>query len=274
MNPGDRVLDACCGTGDLAIAASRRGAATVVGLDFSQRMLDRAMRKSQRVEWVGGDLLDLPFGAETFDAATVGFGVRNVVDLERALRELRRVLRPGGRLAILEITQAAWPAETVLLALVRPRRAASRQAVAGWQGVHVSAGERPAGSRGRGLGGRDGGVRLRRGRVPAPRAARSSRSTPGLQDDPPPSARSRWSTPRRALRDISREIEERLAPARSRVIPVLAAAVRQPTRWQAGGKRLRPALAYLSRPGESAGRRLRPGSRSSWSTRRRSSRRP
>ena len=105
VSRGDRVLDACCGTGDLAIAAERRGAASVVGLDFSQRMLDRAARKSQTVEWVRGDLLALPFEDGSFDAATVGFGVRNVADLERAFRELRRVLRPGGRLAILEITQ-------------------------------------------------------------------------------------------------------------------------------------------------------------------------
>ena len=104
VRPGDRVLDACCGTGDLAIAACEAGG-EVVGLDFSQRMLDRAARKSERVEWVRGDLLALPFGDASFDAATVGFGVRNVADLERALRELRRVLRPGGRLAILEITQ-------------------------------------------------------------------------------------------------------------------------------------------------------------------------
>ena len=103
VRPGDRVLDACCGTGDLAVAATRAGA-RVTGLDFSERMLDRARRKSLAVEWVEGDLLDLPFEAAKFDAATVGFGVRNVADLERALAELRRVLRTGGRLAILEIT--------------------------------------------------------------------------------------------------------------------------------------------------------------------------
>ena len=106
VHPGDRVLDACCGTGDLAIAATRAGAGSVVGLDFSEGMLARARRKSQRVEWVRGDLLSLPFDDASFDSATVGFGVRNVADLERALRELRRVLRPGGRVAILEITQA------------------------------------------------------------------------------------------------------------------------------------------------------------------------
>jgi demethylmenaquinone methyltransferase / 2-methoxy-6-polyprenyl-1,4-benzoquinol methylase len=104
VRPGDRVLDACCGTGDLALADERAGG-RVVGLDFSERMLERARRKSASVEWVRGDLLELPFEDASFDAATVGFGVRNVADLERSLRELRRVLRPGGRLGILEITE-------------------------------------------------------------------------------------------------------------------------------------------------------------------------
>ncbi|HVU75951.1 MAG TPA: class I SAM-dependent methyltransferase [Gaiellaceae bacterium] len=101
---GDRVLDAACGTGDLAIADLKAGASKVTGLDFSEQMLARARRKAP-LEWVQGDLLALPFADGTFDAATVGFGVRNVADLDLALRELRRVLRPGGRLAILEITQ-------------------------------------------------------------------------------------------------------------------------------------------------------------------------
>jgi len=104
VQPGDRVLDACCGTGDLALAAEREGG-VVTGLDFSERMLERARGKSSSVEWVQGDLLALPFVEGAFDAATVGFGVRNVDDLPRALVELRRVLRPGGRVAILEITQ-------------------------------------------------------------------------------------------------------------------------------------------------------------------------
>ncbi len=104
VGPGDRVLDACCGTGDLAIAAEREGG-IVTGLDFAPRMLERARRKSGTVEWVEGDVLALPFDDGAFDAATVGFGVRNVADLPGALAELRRVLRPGGRLAILEITQ-------------------------------------------------------------------------------------------------------------------------------------------------------------------------
>ncbi|MGH2934494.1 MAG: class I SAM-dependent methyltransferase [Gaiellaceae bacterium] len=104
VRPGDRVLDACCGTGDLAVAARLRGA-DVVGLDFSEAMLDRARGKRGDVEWVRGDVLALPFDDGSFDAATVGFGVRNVDDLGAGLRELRRVLRPGGRLGILEITQ-------------------------------------------------------------------------------------------------------------------------------------------------------------------------
>ena len=102
--PGDRVLDACCGTGDLALEAERRGG-RVVGLDFSERMLERARTKSGTVEWVQGDALALPFGDAEFDAATVGFGVRNLEDLEGGLRELCRILRPGGRVAVLEITR-------------------------------------------------------------------------------------------------------------------------------------------------------------------------
>jgi demethylmenaquinone methyltransferase/2-methoxy-6-polyprenyl-1,4-benzoquinol methylase len=100
----DRVLDACCGTGDLAVAAERVGA-RVTGLDFSERMLERARRKSRAIEWVRGDVLAQPFPDGTFDAVTVGFGVRNLDDLERGLAELRRVLRTGGRLGILEITR-------------------------------------------------------------------------------------------------------------------------------------------------------------------------
>jgi demethylmenaquinone methyltransferase/2-methoxy-6-polyprenyl-1,4-benzoquinol methylase len=102
---GDRVLDACCGTGDLAIAGKEAGGGSVTGLDFSPRMLERARAKSREIEWVQGDMLALPFDDESFDAATVGFGVRNLDDLELGLAELRRVLRPGGRLAILEISQ-------------------------------------------------------------------------------------------------------------------------------------------------------------------------
>jgi demethylmenaquinone methyltransferase / 2-methoxy-6-polyprenyl-1,4-benzoquinol methylase len=104
VSPGDRVLDVCCGTGDLALAAVEAGG-RVTGIDFSERMLERARSKSAEVEWVEGDALAMPFAAEWFDAVTVGFGVRNLPELERGLAELRRVLRPGGRVAILEITR-------------------------------------------------------------------------------------------------------------------------------------------------------------------------
>jgi demethylmenaquinone methyltransferase/2-methoxy-6-polyprenyl-1,4-benzoquinol methylase len=104
VRPGDEVLDACCGTGDLALAAEREGG-RVTGLDFSERMLERARRKSVTVRWVRGDVTALPFEDGTFDSATVGFGIRNVEDLEAGLRELARVLRPGGRLGCLEITR-------------------------------------------------------------------------------------------------------------------------------------------------------------------------
>ena len=102
--PGDRVLDTCCGTGDLAVEAERRGG-RVVGLDFSERMLERARRKSGTIEWEQGDALELPFAAGEFDAVTIGFGVRNFQDLPRGLEELARVVRPGGRIAVLEITR-------------------------------------------------------------------------------------------------------------------------------------------------------------------------
>ena len=81
VRPGDVVLDACCGTGDLAVAAARAGG-RVTGLDFSEPMLERARRKAPELEWIRGDLLELPFGDASFDAATVGFGVRNVDDLQ------------------------------------------------------------------------------------------------------------------------------------------------------------------------------------------------
>jgi len=104
VTPGDEVLDACCGTGDLAIAGARLGG-HVTGLDFSERMLERARRKAPALEWIRGDVLAMPFADGNFDTVTVGFGVRNVDDLGAALLEFRRVLRPGGRLGILEITR-------------------------------------------------------------------------------------------------------------------------------------------------------------------------
>lgn len=104
VRPGDRVLDVCCGTGDLALEAADAGG-EVTGIDFSAPMLERARRKSVQVEWLEGDALALPLPDGSFDAVTIGFGLRNLSDVERGVAELRRVLRPGGRLAILEITR-------------------------------------------------------------------------------------------------------------------------------------------------------------------------
>jgi demethylmenaquinone methyltransferase/2-methoxy-6-polyprenyl-1,4-benzoquinol methylase len=104
VRPGDRVVDACCGTGDLAVAAARAGG-RVTGVDFSEEMLARARRKAPALEWVQADAAALPFPDGSFEVATVGFGIRNLADLEGGLRELARVLAPGGRLGCLEITR-------------------------------------------------------------------------------------------------------------------------------------------------------------------------
>jgi demethylmenaquinone methyltransferase/2-methoxy-6-polyprenyl-1,4-benzoquinol methylase len=104
VRPGDRVLDACCGTGDLALADVRAGG-RVTGADFSEEMLARAERKAPELDWVRADAMTLPFPDASFEAVTVGFGVRNLVDLEAGLVELARVLVPGGKLGCLEITR-------------------------------------------------------------------------------------------------------------------------------------------------------------------------
>jgi len=111
VGPGSDALDVCCGTGDLALELRRRIGpdGRVVGCDFSEPMLELARRKSGDeglpVEFGWADALDLPYGDASFDAVTIGFGARNLADLDRGLSEMARVLRPGGRLAILEITR-------------------------------------------------------------------------------------------------------------------------------------------------------------------------
>ena len=113
VGPGSRVLDVATGTGDMAIELARRVApgGEVVGCDFAEGMLDRARTKATgarelwvcpRFEWA--DALALPYADDSFDAATVGFGARNFDELRRGLAEMVRVVRPGGRVVVLEIT--------------------------------------------------------------------------------------------------------------------------------------------------------------------------
>jgi len=112
VSSGDSVLDVACGTGDLALELSRRvgPSGRVVGSDFSERMLDLAREKAgDEVEFEWGNALELPYDSGSFDAATVGFGARNFSDLGRGLREMVRVVRPGGRVVVLEITTPQRP---------------------------------------------------------------------------------------------------------------------------------------------------------------------
>lgn len=103
--PTDSILDVACGTGDLSVALSKANPAEVIGLDFTAEMLDvaRTKRGADGVsQYIQGDAMNLPFDADRFDALTIAFGIRNVAEPARALAEFHRVLKPRGRLAILE----------------------------------------------------------------------------------------------------------------------------------------------------------------------------
>ena len=111
VGPGDRVLDVATGTGDLAIELSRRvvPGGEVVGTDFSDRMLELARAKAPAIAFEQANALELPYDDRSFDAATVGFGARNFSDLEAGLSEMIRVVRPDGRVVVLEITTPQRP---------------------------------------------------------------------------------------------------------------------------------------------------------------------
>ncbi len=111
VGPGDRALDVATGTGDLAVELARRvmPGGVVVGSDFSQEMLVQARRKAPGIAFEWGNALELPYPDASFDAATVGFGARNFSDLDRGLAEMARVVRPGGRVVVLEITTPQRP---------------------------------------------------------------------------------------------------------------------------------------------------------------------
>ena len=108
VGPGSAALDVATGTGDLAIELARRGA-EVTGSDFAPAMLELARRKAPGLRFEEGDALNLAHADDSFDAATVGFGARNFADLDRGLREMTRVTKPGGRVVVLDITTPQRP---------------------------------------------------------------------------------------------------------------------------------------------------------------------
>ncbi len=116
VRPGERVLDVACGTGDLTQAFARSPAAGVIGMDFTPEMLDVARVKQQRLSevtaakivYAQGDAQRLPYAAQSFDVVSIAFGIRNVESPALALAEFRRVLRPCGRLIILEFDRPSW----------------------------------------------------------------------------------------------------------------------------------------------------------------------
>ncbi|WP_354699712.1 Demethylmenaquinone methyltransferase [Paraconexibacter sp. AEG42_29] len=111
VGPGSSVLDVATGTGDLAIElAGRVGAGgTVIGSDFSEQMLVHARKKAPQLSFEWGDALALSYADDSYDAATVGFGARNFADLDQGLREMTRVVRPGGQVVVLEMTTPTKP---------------------------------------------------------------------------------------------------------------------------------------------------------------------
>ncbi|HVF55182.1 MAG TPA: bifunctional demethylmenaquinone methyltransferase/2-methoxy-6-polyprenyl-1,4-benzoquinol methylase UbiE [Pyrinomonadaceae bacterium] len=109
LGPGARALDVACGTGDLSMALAGAGQAQVFGLDFCRPMLEIAAQKAGAIPFVEGDALRLPFADASFEVVTIAFGLRNLSSVEGGLRELRRVLSPGGQAAILEFSRPIVP---------------------------------------------------------------------------------------------------------------------------------------------------------------------
>lgn len=115
--PGDTCLDLCCGTGDLTLRLAHRagGAGMVYGVDFSPELLAKAQQRARQqykprpITWIEADVLHLPFEDNQFDAATMGYGLRNVVDIPASLMELYRVLKPGAKAAILDFHRPSNP---------------------------------------------------------------------------------------------------------------------------------------------------------------------
>lgn len=112
-NRDARVLDVACGTGDLSLTLFESGEARILGIDFCRPMLDIAAAKASKsgfsLPFVEGDALDLPFADRSFEAATIAFGLRNLTSVEAGFKELLRVLKPGGRVAVLEFSKPRTP---------------------------------------------------------------------------------------------------------------------------------------------------------------------
>ncbi|AZK47172.1 demethylmenaquinone methyltransferase [Paenibacillus lentus] len=114
MSPGDTAIDLCCGTCDWTISMAEASGGQITGLDFSENMLQFGRRKvkerglDDRISLVQGNAMELPFEDNTFEYATIGFGLRNVPDLYQVLREMQRVVKPGGMVVCLELSKPTW----------------------------------------------------------------------------------------------------------------------------------------------------------------------
>jgi len=112
-NRTPRILDVACGTGDLSLTLFEKGEARIIGIDFCRPMLEianaKALKNGSSIPFIEGDALEMPFADQSFDAATIGFGLRNLASLESGIKELFRVLKPGGRLFVLEFSKPGTP---------------------------------------------------------------------------------------------------------------------------------------------------------------------
>lgn len=115
VQPGQTAIDLCCGTCDWTISIAQKSkSGRIVGLDFSHNMLEVGREKiarqqlEQQIELIQGNAMELPFSDDYFDYATIGFALRNVPDLEQVLREMRRVVKPGGKVVCLELSKPVW----------------------------------------------------------------------------------------------------------------------------------------------------------------------